>query len=77
MEPTRLPLPILIPGIALQVNNAGRVVRTGGAAPAYEANYTYTYDDTGRPLVKTGDYVNTSGPEIGQHSASQTTYSYY
>ena len=77
VEPSRLKLPILIPGITLQVNNAGRIVRTGGAAVTYEVNYTYTYDGTGRPLVKTGDFVNTSGPDIGQHYELQTTYSYY
>jgi hypothetical protein len=77
MEPGRLRIPILIPGITLQVNNAGRIVRTGGAAVTYEVNYTYAYDGTGRPLVKTGDLVYTSGPDIGQHTQSQTTYSYY
>jgi len=73
---TRYP-PVLTPGITLQVNNAGRIVRTGGAAVNYEINYTYTYDDTGRPLTKTGDFVSTSGPDIGRHSELQTTYSYY
>jgi hypothetical protein len=76
-EPSRIKIPILIPGITLQVNNAGRIVRTGGAAVTYEVNYTYTYDGTGRPLVKTGDFVNTSGPDSGQHYQLQTTYSYY
>ena len=77
VEPSRLKLPILIPGITLQVNNVGRIVRIGGAAVTYEVNYTYTYDGTGRPLMKTGDFVNTSGPDIGQHYELQTTYSYY
>jgi hypothetical protein len=77
MEPGRLRIPILIPGISVQVNNPGRVVRTGGAAVTYEVNYTYTYDNTGRPLVKTGDFVNTSGPDAGQHYELRTTYSYY
>lgn len=77
MEPGRLRIPILIPGISLQVNNPGRVVRAGGAAVTYEVNYTYTYDNSGRPLVKTGDFVNTSGPDAGQHYELRTTYSYY
>lgn len=77
VQPGRFNLPILIPGITLQVNNVGRIVRTGGAAVTYEVNYTYTYDGTGRPLVKTGDFVNTSGPDIGQHYELKTTYSYY
>ncbi|MBX3257519.1 MAG: hypothetical protein KF862_25560 [Chitinophagaceae bacterium] len=77
MEPGRLRIPILIPGINVQVNNAGRVVRTGGAAVTYEVNYTYTYDNSGRPLVKIGDFVNTSGPGTGQHYELRTTYSYY
>jgi hypothetical protein len=73
---TKFP-PILMPGITLQVNNAGRIVRTGNAAYTYEVNYTYTYDGTGRPLVKTGDFVLTNGPDIGQHFEVKTTYSYY
>lgn len=68
---------ILIPGITLQVNNVRRIVRTGGAAVNYEVNYIYTYDSVGRPLVKTGDFVNTSGPDIGQHAEVKTMYSYY
>lgn len=77
MEPGRLRIPILIPGISLQINNAGRIVRTGGAAVTYEVNYTYTYDNAGKPLTKTGDFVNTSGPDAGQHYELRTTYSYY
>jgi hypothetical protein len=69
--------PVLMPGITLQVNNAGRVVRTGDAAVTYEINYTYTYDNTGRPLVKTGDFVFTSGQNTGHHTELQTTYAYY
>ncbi|MES1219382.1 MAG: hypothetical protein ABUT20_28020 [Bacteroidota bacterium] len=76
-EPSRFHIPILIPGITLQVNNAGRMVRTGGAAVNFEVNYTYTYDGNGRPLTKAGDFVNTSGSDAGQHFQLQTTYSYY
>lgn len=76
-QPSRFNIPVLIPGITLQVNNVGRIVRTGGAAVTYKVNYTYTYDANGRPLVKSGDFVNTSGPDTGQHYQLQTTYSYY
>jgi len=69
--------PILLPGITLQINNAGRVVRTGVGALTYEVNYTYTYDSSGRPLVKAGDFVFTSGSDMGKHFDLQTTYDYY
>lgn len=77
MEPGRLRIPVLIPGISLQINNPGRIVRTGGAALTYEVNYTYTYDNAGKPLTKTGDFVYTSGPDAGQHYELRTNYSYY
>jgi hypothetical protein len=77
MEPGRLRFPVLIPGITLQINNVGRIVRSRGAAATFEVNYTYTYDGDGRPLTKTGDLVSTSGPDSGQHYQLQTTYAYY
>ncbi|MGC4035209.1 MAG: hypothetical protein QM764_04545 [Chitinophagaceae bacterium] len=77
VEPSRFNVPILVPGITLQMNNPGRVVRSGGATPTFEANYNYTYDANDRPLVKIGDFVHTSGPDAGQHYQLQTTFSYY
>ncbi|MBX2925900.1 MAG: hypothetical protein KF746_27135 [Chitinophagaceae bacterium] len=77
MEPGRFRIPVLVPGIPLQINNARRVVRTGGAAITYEVDYTYTYDNTGRLLAKTGDFVNTSSPDVGQHYELRTDFSYY
>lgn len=77
VAPGRIKIPVLIPGITLQVNNPRRIVRTGGATPTYEVNYTYTYDGAARPLTKTGDFVNTSGIDAGQHYELKTIYSYY
>jgi hypothetical protein len=68
---------ILLPGLTLQRNNAGRIVRTGGAAVNFEVNYQFTYDNTGRPLTKTGDFVATTGPDAGKHVELFTSYSYY
>ena len=69
--------PILLPGIILQVNNPGRVVRSGNAAVDYEVNYVYRYDAKDRPLEKTGDFLYTSGPEAGQHDEVLTHFSYH
>ena len=68
---------IIMPGIIIQINNEGRVVRTGQAATTYEVNYSYTYDNVGRPVTKTGDFVATNGATAGQHVQLLTTYSYY
>jgi hypothetical protein len=69
--------PIIMAGVTLQVNNPGRVVRTGGTGLTYEINYSYTYDSTGRPLLKTGDFLFTSGPNAGQHTEIQSAFTYY
>lgn len=68
---------ILMPGIMLQINNEGRVVRTVQAATTYEVNYSYAYDKAARPVTKSGDFVATNGVTAGQHVQLLTTYSYY
>jgi hypothetical protein len=67
---------ILMPGLKFQINNPGRVVRTGNTVN-YEIKYTYTYDANRRPTIKTGDLKFNSGPDIGQHFETQSTFSYY
>jgi hypothetical protein len=69
--------PILLPDIVLQVNNPGRVVRSGGAAVDYEVSYDYEYDGEGRPVKKTGHFLYTSGAEAGRQEDVQTVFSYY
>lgn len=66
----------LIPGVKIQLNNPRRNVRTGDGV-TYEIDYSYTYDASGRPLVRTGDVLWTSGEDNGKHYQTQTTFSYY
>ena len=67
---------ILLPRVVLQINNPGKVVRTGDGIN-YDIQYTYMYDGAGRPLSKTGDVLFTTGPNQGQHFESLYTFSYY
>ena len=67
---------ILIPGLKFQVNNPRRTIRTGDGVN-FEIDYTFTYDNKGRPTVKTGDVKFTNGTNAGQHFQSQSTFSYY
>lgn len=67
---------VLLPGVQLQVNNPGRAIRTGDGTN-YEVDYTYTYDDAGRPLSKSGDLLVTSGPEEGRRFRIGSVFSYY
>jgi hypothetical protein len=74
---TNLHHPVLLPSVKLQLNNPGKDIRTGSNTLTYEANYTYTYDASGRPVLKTGPvkFVDPQG-HPGQF-ISTTTFSYY
>lgn len=74
---TPLHHPILLPAIKLQLNNPGRDIRTGSKGLTYEANYTYSYDTAGRPLVKTGLIKFTDPQGVSGEFQSHTTFSYY
>lgn len=76
LHPFQLEHLILLPEFKLQRNNPRLEVRTGDGAN-FQVNYTYTYDGSGRPLVKDGDFLWTNGTDNGKHVAIQTTYSYY
>jgi|SRR5690348_2144909 len=76
-----IPLPqnhlVFLPDYKLMINNPRHVVRTGTSGTDYTADYTFTYDNKGRPITKTGDLVFTTGNNIGQHFTTGTTYSWY
>lgn len=67
---------ILMPGLKFQTNNPHRVTRTGDGIN-YEIDYTYSYDNKGRPAVKTGDLKFNNGQNAGQHFETRSTFSYY
>jgi len=67
---------ILLPEFKIQLNNPRRNVRTGDGVN-YEVDYTYTYDTEGRPTVKTGDLLWTSGKDSGTRFQPWSTFSYY
>lgn len=67
---------IYLPGVVIQKNNPGKIVRTGQAIN-YEIVYTYTYDESGKPQTKKGDFLITSGPNQGVRSELHSFYTYY
>jgi hypothetical protein len=67
---------ILLPGVALQNGNPGRVTRTGDGEN-YSVDYTYTYDDRNRPLTKAGELTFSSGPNVGDKFETLSTFTYY
>lgn len=67
---------ILLPGIKLQKNNPGKLIRTGTGVN-YTVDYSYTYNNRNVPLTKSGDLVWTSGPNAGQHFQTNAMLTYY
>lgn len=67
---------VFLPQLQLQKNNPGRQTRTGDGGN-FKVDYTYTYDNHGAPLTKSGDFVYTSGPSTGQRFLLSTSYTYY
>jgi hypothetical protein len=66
---------VLLPGVQLQKNNPGRITRTGNGS--FTEDYTYTYNEKGAPLTRSGDFVYTSGTNAGQHLHLSAFYTYY
>jgi hypothetical protein len=66
---------ILLPNVQLQKGNPGRVTRTGDGL-TFVVDYTYTYDERQRPLVRLGQ-VTTGGTSGGQQFQISAVYSYY
>lgn len=67
---------VLLPGVQLQSGNPRRETRTGDGVN-YTVDYSYTYDDENRPLVKDGALTLTSGPDAGRKFTTRSVFSYY
>ena len=67
---------VLLPDVRLQHGNPAIETRSGDGEN-YRAQYTYTYDDQHRPLIKSGDLVLLNGPNAGQHFQLRSAFSYY
>ena len=67
---------VLLPDVQLQKGNPAREIFTGGSVD-YRFDYTYTYDEDRRPLLKTGTATILTGPDAGRTVPLQTAFSYY
>ena len=67
---------VLLPGVQLQRSNPGRQIRTGDGLN-FRVDYRYTYDDTDRPLTKTGEATLLNGPDAGRRFEIGSVFSYY
>jgi hypothetical protein len=67
---------ILLPEVQLQKGNPARVTHTGDGIN-FTVDYTYSYDDARRPLLKTGDVTFTNGATAGQKFQTTSVFSYY
>ncbi|AXY73120.1 hypothetical protein D3H65_03650 [Paraflavitalea soli] len=73
---TPLHHPVILPAIKLQLNNPGRVFRTGVLTATFDARYNYTYDGAGRPLTKSGPVTFKELNGTTGQFESMTTYTY-
>ncbi|MFL5619844.1 MAG: hypothetical protein ACJ79A_15790, partial [Gemmatimonadaceae bacterium] len=67
---------VLLPAVQLQKANPRREIRSGDGLN-YTVDYTYAYDDAGRPLTKRGDLTITNGDQAGTHVQIGSAFSYY
>jgi hypothetical protein len=67
---------VLLPGIVLQKNNAGKIIRTGDGTN-YRINYIIQYNNKNYPAQKNGEMEITSGPAAGTKLNLGTQLSYY
>jgi hypothetical protein len=67
---------ILLPGALLQKGNPGRVRHTGDG-DNYTVDYAYRYDQSNRPLSKTGAVRFATGPLAGRTFQTFASFSYY
>ena len=67
---------VFLPEVVLQKNNPGKQTRIGDG-DNFTVDYTYTYNDSHAPITRSGDFVYTSGPTIGQRILLSSTYTYY
>ena len=68
----------LLPGVVIQKNNPRKETGSGGPGQnAYTDDYTYTYNSDNTPSNKSGDFVWTSGSQVGQRFQTNSFYTYY
>jgi hypothetical protein len=67
---------VLLPDVQLQTGNPAREFLTGGSVD-YRFEYTYTYDEHKRPLLKSGTATILTGPDAGRTVPLHTAFSYY
>lgn len=67
---------VLLPGVQLQKGNPARETLTGDGTN-FSVDYTYTYDDQGRPVNKSGDLVLLNGADAGRRIQVQSQFTYY
>jgi YD repeat-containing protein len=67
---------VLLPGVQLQKGNPAKETFSGGALD-FTVDYTYTYDDRGRPLAKIGAAKFLTGPDAGRSFEVRSDFSYF
>ncbi len=67
---------VLLPGVILQKNNAGKIIRSGDGTN-YRINYTMVYNNKNLPVQKNGEMEITSGPAAGTKLTLGTQISFY
>jgi hypothetical protein len=67
---------VLLPDVQLQKGNPRRVTRTGDGE-TFVVDYSYSYDDSNRPLTRSGQVTITNGPNAGLQIQTSGVYSYY
>lgn len=67
---------VLLPGIQLQQGNPGRQIRTGDGTN-FQVDYVYTYDESGRPVAKSGVVTIQNGADAGRAIPISSVFSYY
>jgi len=67
---------VLLPGVRLQKGNPARQTRTGDGLN-FAIDYSYTYDDKNRPLLKAGNAVLLNGADAGRRFQFNSVFSYY
>jgi hypothetical protein len=67
---------VLLPGVRLQKGNPARQIHSGDGLN-FTVDYSYSYDDKHRPLVKSGEVVLLNGSDTGRKVQISSVFSYY
>ena len=67
---------VLLPGVQLQKGNPARQTHTG-AGVNYSVDFSYTYDDRNRPLMKAGALTFLNGSDAGKTFETSAVFSYF